>query len=300
MITENPPSAAPLRVAAYCRVSTRLEEQDGSYELQVQYYTEKIRSSPNMILIGIYGDRGKSGLSADRRTGLLQLLQDCADGKIDLVLTKSISRFARSMSDCAELIGKLQEWNVCILFEREHLSSNDLKCGLLLNVLAALAQEESNSISQNTRRAHQQSVAKGRPFGRISYGYYNAGENRWAIREPEAQRVRLAFQLALQRSSYSRILAALNALERLEGTGVLWKQRRLRYLLGNVVYKGDYYSHGTVCLVPGRPVANKGYRDRYYIEGHHPPLVSSAEFDQVQALLAQGLLRSRTAPSDKI
>lgn len=283
----------PLRVAAYCRVSTRLEEQEGSYEIQVNYYTGKITADPHMELAGIYGDNGKSGLKTRGREGLERLLRDCEAGKIDLILTKSISRFARSMADCAALIGRLRELGVDILFEKEGIHSRDPTCDLLLHIFAALAQEESHSISQNARRAHEQYVMEGRPFGRIAYGYYNAGQNRWAVREPEAERVRTAFQMAARGFCYREILGALNEMEQRDATGVVWKQKRLRHLLRSVVYKGDYYSHGTVCLVPGRQVENRGYRDRFYIEQHHPPLVSSALFDRVQEILARGLLHSR-------
>lgn len=286
------PQTRPLRVAAYCRVSTRLEEQEGSYEMQVQYYTDRIRADPGMELAGIYGDNGKSGLKTRGREGLEQLLRDCEAGKIDLILTKSISRFARSMADCAELIRRLRELGVDILFEKEGINSQDPKCDLLLHIFAALAQEESNSISQNARRAHEQYVLEGRPFGRIAYGYCNAGQNQWAVREPEAERVRMAFQMAARGCCYREILEALNRMEQRDATGVVWKQKRLRRLLRSVVYKGDYYSHGTVCLVPGRPVANRGYRDRFYIEDHHLPLVSGALFDRVQEMLARGLLHS--------
>lgn len=289
---EGEQSARPLRVAAYCRVSTRLEEQEGSYELQVQYYTARIGADPGMELAGIYGDNGKSGLKTHGREGLGQLLRDCEAGKIDLILTKSISRFARSMADCAELIRRLRELGVDILFEKEGINSRDPKCDLLLHIFAALAQEESHSISQNSRRAHEQYVRQGRPFGRVAYGYYNAGQNRWAVREPEAERVRTAFQMAARGCCYRDILGALNRMEQRDATGVVWKQKRLRRLLRSVVYKGDYYSHGTVCLVPGRQVENRGYRDRFYIEGHHPPLVPGAQFDRVQEILARGLLHS--------
>lgn len=136
----------PLRVAAYCRVSTRLEEQEGSYEIQVSYFTDKINANSGMTLVGIYGDLGKSGLKTKGRDGLARLMADCEAGKIDLILTKSISRFARNMADCAEMIRKLRELGVGIIFEEENINSKDAKCDLILNIFAALAQEESNSI----------------------------------------------------------------------------------------------------------------------------------------------------------
>ena len=281
-----------LRVAAYCRVSTDLEEQEGSFETQVRHYREKIGKDPDMELVGIYGDKGKSGLRASRRPELQRLLRDCKAGKIDLILTKSISRFARSMADCVELIRRLREWRVTVFFEREGLRTDDQKIDLIISILAAMAQEESHSISQNMIRSHEQHASEGRPCGRVAYGYARADDGSWQIRPAEAYRVRTAFRMAAEGRSYPEILTALNSIERQEGSGVIWLQKRVKYLLRNVAYQGDYYSHATVCLTPGHQVVNRGYRDRYYIEEHHEPLVSRAMFARVQRMIEGGLLIS--------
>lgn len=281
-----------LRTAAYCRVSTALEEQEGSYEMQMRYYREKIEGSPSLKLAGLYGDRGKSGLKLEGRPGLQQLMLDCEAGKIDLILTKSISRFARSMADCVELIQRLRALDVTVFFEREGLQTDNRRIDLFMNIFAALAQEESNSISQNMIRSHEQYASRGQPFGRVTYGYCRSGEKVWQIEPDEARRVKMAFRMAAEGQSYPEILAALNALEQQEGTGVVWLQRRVRHMLRNVAYLGDYYSHGTVCLTPGHQVVNRGYRNRYYIEEHHAPLVSQPVFDRVQRMFHSGLLIS--------
>ncbi len=281
-----------LRVAAYCRVSTDLEEQEGSFETQVRHYREKIGKDPDMELVDIYGDKGKSGLRLSRRPELQRLLRDCKAGKIDLILTKSISRFARSMADCVELIRRLREWNVTILFEREGLRTDDRKCELVIHILAAMAQEESHSISQNMVRSHEQHASVGRPCGSVTYGYARAEDGSWQVNPAQAHRVRTAFHMAAEGRSYPEIVTALNDIERQEDTGVIWRQKRLRYLLRNVVYQGDYYSHATICITPGHRVVNRGYRDRYYIEEHHEPLVSRALFERVQRMLDGGHLIS--------
>ena len=282
----------PLRVAAYCRVSTDLEEQEGSFETQVCHYREKIGRSPDMELVGIYGDKGRSGLKASRRPELQRLLRDCRAGKIDLILTKSISRFARSMADCVELIRRLREWRVTVFFEREGLRTDDRKIDLIISILAAMAQEESHSISQNMIRCHEQHASEGRPCGKVAYGYVRAEDGSWQIRPAEAYRVRTAFRMAAEGRSYPEILTALNSIERQEDSGVIWLQKRVKYMLRNVAYQGDYYSHATVCLTPGHQVVNRGYRDRYYIEEHHEPLVSRAMFARVQRMIEGGLLIS--------
>ena len=278
-----------LKTAAYCRVSTDKEAQEGSYEMQESYFMEQIHSDPDMEFVGVYGDKGRSGLYTDGRPGLQKLLEDCRAGRIDLILTKSISRFARNMSDCAEIIRELRALGVNVLFEKERLNSQDMNCDLVLNILSAIAQEESHSISQHSIRSHEQYTLEGRPYGRISFGYRNAGNNRWEVNEEEASKVRKAFQMAGQGKCYSEILKALDEME----TGdYKWKQKRLKYMLTNQVYKGDYYSHGTVCLVPGKPIRNRGYRDRFYIKGHHEAIVSTELFDRVQELVARGILIS--------
>ena len=276
-----------IKTAAYCRVSTDKEEQDGSYELQKQYFTDLINANPDMELVGIYGDKGISGLSASKRPGLQRLLADCRAGKIKLIMTKSISRFARNMAECAEMIRELKDLGVYIIFEEQNLNSQDEKCALALNIFAAIAEEESHSISQHAIQAHEQHAMEGRPFGQISFGYKNGGDNKWIINEEEAPLVRKAFQMAAQGRTYSEIRKTLSEMD-----GCEWKQSRVKYLLTNVVYKGDYLSHKTVCIVPGKQVRNNGHRDQFYITGHHEPIVAPELFDRVQEIVERGDLIS--------
>ena len=142
-----------LKTAAYCRVSTDMESQEGSYELQVAYFTDLIDANPTMELVGIYGDKGKSGLNISGRPGLQKLMDDCRAGKISLILTKSISRFARNVAECLEMIRELRSLGVNIIFEEQNLNTQDEKSTLVLNILAAIAEEESRSISKHTALA---------------------------------------------------------------------------------------------------------------------------------------------------
>lgn len=121
-----------IRTAAYCRVSTDKEAQEGSYEMQEIYFTDLIKSDPGMEFVGIYGDKGRSGLKMAGRPGLQKLLEDCRAGQIDLILTKSISRFARSMSDCAAMIRELRSIGIDILFQKENMNSRNKNCDLVL------------------------------------------------------------------------------------------------------------------------------------------------------------------------
>lgn len=275
-----------IKTAVYCRISTDKEVQEGSYEVQESYFTKLIRSSPDMELVGIYGDKGRSGLHADKRPGLQMLIADCRAGKVKLIFTKSISRFARNMAECSELIRELGSLGVNIIFEEQNLNSQDEKTCLILNIFAAIAEEESHSISQHITRAHEQYVLEGRPFGRISFGYKNGGKNKWLINEEEAPKVRMAFQMIGAGKTYMEILAVL---DKMENDGHTWNQKRLKRLLINPVYKGDYYSHQTVCITPGRQVVNRGYRDRFYITGHHEPIIPPEQFDRVQKIIKRGI-----------
>ena len=221
----------------------------------------------------------------------------CLYHRVDLIAQcppdlsiKGISRFARNMAECVEMIRELRSLGVNIIFEEQNLNTQDEKCTLVVNILAAIAEEESHSISQHTALAHEQHTLEGRPFTRISYGYKDGGNHQWVINEEEAPLVRKAFEMMDEGKNYTEIRRTLDDMG-----GITWSQSRLKYLLTNVVYKGDYYSHKTVCLVPGKQVVNNGYRDRIYIEEHHEPIVSPELFDRVQERITSGVVNRRSA-----
>ena len=144
-------SEKKLRVAAYCRVSTELEEQESSYEAQVEYYTRKIQETDNWKMAGIYADDGKSATNTKKRDDFNAMIKDALDGKIDMILTKSVSRFARNTVDSLLTIRKLKEKNVAVVFEKEGVNTLDGTGEILITILSSLAQEESRNISENTR-----------------------------------------------------------------------------------------------------------------------------------------------------
>ena len=278
-----------VRVAAYCRVSTEMEIQEDSYDLQMKYYTDLISQNPDMELVGVYGDRGRSGLNTEKRPGLQSLLDDCRAGKIDLILSKSVSRFARNMADFVEIVRELRKMGINMYFEKERIDTKDKKMDWVLDTLALVAEEESNSISLHMREAHAQSIREGRPYGAVSYGYRSGKDRVWIINGDEAARVRRAFYMAGEGNTYSEIRDALNEME----GGNVWRQERLKSMLQNVTYKGDYYANKNVTLVPGKSVPNNGLRDRYYLKGHHTPIVSEELFDKVQENIEKGVLIKR-------
>lgn len=287
------------RVAAYCRVSTLAEEQADSYETQCAYYTRLIETDPNMTLVGVYGDPGISGLTMGKRPEFQRLMCDCEAGKVDLVMTKSISRFARNLADCAECIAKLRSWGIPVLFEKEGLNSSEESCEMLLSFLAAMAQEESNNLSRNIRWAKEHRNAIGDPPRRAGYGYQRGKDDNgklvWKIHEPEAKRVRVAFQMAYRGKDYRTILGALNRLEAAEDGGKPWRQDRLLRLLRNEIYIGDVLTDKSVRpdFLSKSEVRNRGQFPQYYIEDHHEPIVKKEVFNSVQDQIRSNTLRTK-------
>lgn len=224
-----------LRAAAYCRVSTLQEEQNGSYETQVRYWQKKIELDPELELAGIYGDR-ISGGSMWKRVEFLQMLQDARDGKIDIIYTKSISRFARNMAECLSCVRELQSLGVRVVFENDNIDTGSQSGEMLLSVLSAIAQQELSEKSQAIKWAYNKANKSGKPCHTCPYGYQKVrnedgkATRDWVINEDEAERVRLAFDLAEQRAGIKEIKDALNTYEEERGTGVVWTDFRIRNL----------------------------------------------------------------------
>lgn len=279
-----------LRTAAYCRVSTASDTQDGSFEVQCEYYEKLIKNDPSMEFVGVYGDHGKSGRSMRGRKELNRLIKDCEAGKIDLVLTKSISRFARNMLECVNTIRHLSDLGVSMRFEKENLDTQSMGGELMLGILATIAQEESNSISQNINWSRQKHVEKGQPWDVARYGYVSVGkEHRWEVVDHEAEAVRQAFYMAGMCHTYGEIAEELTRMEAEDGNGRVWNKTPVVNLLRSETYIGNYLSNKECRIVDEdgivKRVKNKGYVDQILIEGHHPALVSKELYDVVQELL---------------
>lgn len=287
------------RVAAYCRVSTLLEEQEESYDTQCAYYRRLIDGDPALTLVGVYGDQGISGLSMEKRAEFQRLMKDCMDGKIDVVMTKSVSRFARNLGDCIRCVRMLRERGIPILFEREGLNTMDPSCEVMLSVLATLAQEEVNSLSQNIKWAHERRNNMGDPVTRAPYGYRKlprekGQSQKWVIEPNEARRVKRAFGIALNGGTYCDIVTMFNEMEDAERTGTIWTQPRIRCLLLSEAYIGDVLTNKTykTDLLSKRVVRNRGERPQYYIEAHHEAIIDRATFEAVGEKIRAGALHS--------
>lgn len=291
------PKSGIKRAAAYCRVSTLQENQEDSYDTQRAYYEKYIAENPFMTLVGVYGDHGISGLSAKKRPEFKRLMADCIAGKIDVVLTKSISRFARNLKDCVDCVRLLKAHGIPVIFEKEGINSTDPSSELLFNLLASVSQEESGNLSSNIRWSQEQRNKSGNLYRVTPYGYrktpkVKGQEQKWYIEESEAERVRLAFSMAAEGYKSSEIRVELDKLEQRDGTGVKWLRDRLLYLLHNEAYTGDVLTNKVYSpdMLSGL-VKNRGQRTQYYIEEHHEPIISHELFNAVQERLANGGLQ---------
>ena len=276
-----------IRVAAYCRVSTLLDDQDLSYETQEKYYKDLISRDKSMKLVGIYGDHGISGLSAADRPEFLRLIADCDAGLIDLVLVKSISRFSRNTVECAEYLERLKQSGVEVRFEKEGLSSLDPRTQMVLSIYSAMAQNESASLSDNIRWAHKKQAEAGNPIRCAPYGYRIVkaqGIRRWVINEEEAAQIRLLFKMAHAGCTFKEIMTAHPD----------WSLSRLKGALKNETYRGDILTNKSVKLdlLSKKIMRNTGQQDQFYIEQHHEPIVAPEVFDEVQEYLAKGYLNT--------
>ena len=289
-----------LRTAAYCRVSTLMEEQELSFETQCNYYSELISKDPKMVLVGIYGDQGFSGLQSKKRKEFQRLIADCEAGKIDFILVKSLSRFSRNTIECMDYLQKLRDLGIGVYFEKEGLNSMDPQSQMILSIYASIAQSESCSISENIRWNRQRQAEIGDPLRCSCYGYriirQKGGLGRkWVIHEEEAKRIRLMFQWAYQGYSFHEIEMMVNAYEEKQGSKDRWSKSRVQYAMRREAYRGDILTDKTITLdyLKKKVVRNKGQVDQFYIEQHHEPIVDPVIYDTVQEYIRDGYLNGR-------
>lgn len=276
-----------LRVAAYCRVSTTLEQQESSYEAQVSYYTEKIQQNPNWKLAGIYADDGKSATNTKKREDFNSMIEDCMAGKIDLVLTKSVSRFARNTVDSLQNIRKLKEKNIGIVFEKEGVNTLEGTGELLITILSSQAQEESRNLSENTRwgliRRFENGIVSVNHNKFLGYTKDKNGE--LVIVPEEAEIVRRIFRMYLEGASILKIAKALEADKIKTVTGNdNWNYGVIEKMLINEKYMGDVLQQKTytVDFLTKKRVKNKGIVPQYYIEDNHEAIIPRDLFYKTQ------------------
>lgn len=281
-----------LRVAAYCRVSTKQEEQLNSYDVQKSHYEERIRSEPKWTLVGIYADKGITGTSTKHRDEFNKLIRQCKKGKVDMIITKSISRFARNTLDCINLTRKLREINVDVYFEEQNLHSIDASSELYITIYGSLAQSESENISANVIWGKERSAKAGKvPFQYKHFLGYRKGENGYPeIIPEEAEIIKMIYDQFLAGDSFIEICRSL------EEQGIpspggkdTWQRSTIQSILSNEKYKGDAIINKTYIenCINKRVKVNNGERIKYYVENNHPAIIDAGTFGRVQEELAR-------------
>ncbi len=290
-----------LRVAAYARVSSDSADQLNSFATQVSYYTRLIEENERWELVEVYADEGVTGVSTEKRTEFNRMIEDCRQGKIHRILTKSVSRFARNTLDSINTLRELKSYGVTVLFEKEGIDTENLSGESLVTLYSMFAQQESVSISQNCKKGARMRmeagtyVASNAPYG------YRLINKQLEIYEPEAEIVRRIFKEYLSGSGIISIADEL-ANENIPGKSGngIWSYYAISRILKNERYKGDMLFQKNYCedIIPYRQKYNKGELPQYYIHNSHEPIIDPIQFELVQMLIADKMTpRSLLVPN---
>src|SRR5574344_245495 len=285
-------SVARRKVAGYARVSTDSEEQQTSYEAQVDYYTHYIQSREDWEFVGVYTDEGISATNTKHRDGFKQMVKDALAGKIDLIVTKSVSRFARNTVDSLTTVRKLKEHGTEIYFEKENIYTFDSKGELLITIMSSLAQEESRSISENVTWGQRKRFADGKvsmPYKQF-LGYEKGEDGTPVINEEEAAIVRLIYKLFLEGKTPAGICRYLEQQGIPTPSGKQkWSQTTVDSIKKKKKYKGDalLQKKFTTDFLTKKMKVNEGEVPQYYVEHSHDAIIEPLEWDMVQAEIAR-------------
>ena len=276
-----------LRVAAYCRVSTDSEEQASSYDTQIEHYTAYIQGHPDWVLAGIYADDGITGTSTKKREEFNRMIDECMAGNIDMIITKSISRFARNTLDCLKYIRQLKDKNIPVYFEKENINTMDSKGEVMLTIMASLAQQESQSLSQNVKLGLQYRYQQGEiQINCARFLGYTKDENKKLVIVPEeAEVVKRIYREYLEGASMLKIARGLEADGIRNGAGnKRWHTSNINHILRNEKYIGDALLQKTytVDFLTKKRVKNNGIVPQYYVENNHEPIIPREIFMQAQ------------------
>ena len=289
---KSPETKRQLRVAAYCRVSTDEEEQLTSYEAQQTYYTDYIMKNQDWTMAGIFADEGITGTSARKRPEFLRMIRLCKKKKIDVVLTKSISRFARNTVDCLNYIRVLKELGIAVIFEKENINTMESDSEILITMMGAFAQAESESISANVRWGKRQAMREGKATMQYKklYAFRKGDDGEPEIIPEQAEIVKDIYNQYLMGASLRMIK------EELEASGVLnvsggteWTLSAIRSILSNEKYCGDVLLQKTYIsdCISKKVIKNTGQLPMYLVQDHHEGIVSRETFDAVQTEIAR-------------
>jgi len=282
--------AKKLRVAAYCRVSTDSEDQINSYKSQVQYYTDLINSKSEWIFVDIYADEAITGTQITKREDFQRLINDCMNGDIDMIITKSISRFARNTLDTLKYVRMLKDKGIAVFFEEENINTLTMDGELLLVILSSVAQQEVENISANVKKGLKMKMQRGELVGfQGCLGYdYHKEDKSLTINEEEAEIVRYIFRRYTEGAGGSVIARELQNLGyKTKRGGTVWPETTVLGIIKNEKYKGDVLLGKTFTLDPisKRRLDNFGEEDQFYIHEHHDPIISEEMFEKAQEIL---------------
>lgn len=282
-----PATGEKIRVAAYCRVSTDMEEQLHSFANQMDYYTKYISSKPEYEMVGIYGDEGISGTSLKKRDEFKRMISDCKAGKIDLVITKSISRFARNTQDCLKYARALKNMGIGVFFEKENINTLDASGELLFTILSSLAQEESRNISENCKWGIRSKFKKGISHMNATciMGYKQGEDGNLEIDREQAEIVKRVYREFMEGLTPPEIARRLNedGVKGVKGK-VSWHASTVLGMLQNEKFKGDSLLQKTytVDFLEKKLAKNTGQVEQYYVTGSHPAIIDEDTWEAVQ------------------
>ena len=281
-----------MRVGAYCRVSTDSADQLNSYKSQVAYYTDMIKKNKEWVLADIYADEAITGTQVAKREDFQRMINDCMNGEIDMVITKSISRFARNTLDTLKYVRMLKERNIAVYFEDEKINTLTMDGELLLVVLSSVAQQEVENISANVKKGLKMKMKRGELVGfQGCLGYdYHKDTKTITVNEEEAEIVRYIFNRYIEGAGGSVIAHELENLGYKTKYGSsTWVQSTVIGIIKNEKYKGDLLLGKTFTVDPisKRRLENFGEEDKFYIRNHHEPIISEEVFEKAQEILAR-------------
>ena len=281
--------AEKLRVAAYARVSSDSADQRNSFSAQVKYYTQFIQAHEDWQFVDIYADQGITGTRTEKREDFLRLMRDCRQGKIDRILVKSVSRFARNAQDCIQTVRELKKLDVTVFFEKERINTGVMGNEMFLSMMSAFAQEESVSISKNMRKGAVMRMQNGTSrLPQPPYGYRLDEYGLLTIQPEEAEVVRWIFESFLSGKGIQQIGKELENqnIPKIGGEAI-WSKNVVRYILTNERYMGDERFQKTYRLesIPFTRYLNDGTKAQFYAENTHPAIIPGEVFQKVQQLL---------------
>ena len=276
------------RVCAYARVSTDSIEQQDSFYYQVEYYKKYISNRDDWEYAGIYADEARSGTQVKKRDEFLRMMKDCEDGKIDMIITKSVTRFARNTVDSIKAIRKLKLLGIGVYFEKEHINTLSEKSEQMLTILSSIAQTESENISANTRWGFRKKFQDGSfIISTPAYGYMNDENGQIIIKEDEAKIILRIFDEYLSGKGTYIIAKGLNKddIPTIRSSEE-WQDSVIKGILKNPIYEGDLLLQKTYRteVLPFQQKTNKGEVPQYFIENNHKPIITRLEGQMVREI----------------